>query len=241
MWSFLKVPLPSTTECSTFWTHYCAIMQIILTFGSDTCSYTEQLAIDYLSRMREYSPEIVQFGKQSDSSTTTHPSKSQKLFLFFFGARFEPTCHLGSNLLLFLCMLKLTNTCKNMTDHLIQRPAAMTYYQKAQLRTSYKYLAKRRIKAIRPALLPYCCASWFLRNCIIAVHDSLGLEKGKIVSTVRYSLGKKRLIRQKERCCLFSYLNCTNKRYYSSSTASQFFMDLCTQLTCSPLSSFGFM
>lgn len=167
--------------------------------------------------------------------------KVKSFFHFFFRARFEPTCHLGSNLLLFLCMLKLTNTCKNMTDHLIQRPAAMTYYQKAQLRTSYKYLAKRRIKAIRPALLPYCCASWFLRNCIIAVHDSLGLEKEKIVSTVIYSLGKKRLIRQKERCCLFSYLNCTNKRYYSSSTASQFFMDLCTQLTCSPLSSFGFM
>lgn len=106
--------------------------------------------------------------------------KVKSFFHFFFRARFEPTCHLGSNLLLFLCMLKLTNTCKNMTDHLIQRPAAMTYYQKAQLRTSYKYLAKRRIKAIRPALLPYCCASWFLRNCIIAVHDSLGLEKNKI-------------------------------------------------------------
>lgn len=62
-------------------------MQIILTFGSDTCSYTEQLAIDYLSRMREYSPEIVQFGKKSDSSTTTHPSKSQKLFSFFFQSK----------------------------------------------------------------------------------------------------------------------------------------------------------
>lgn len=121
-----------------------------------------------------------------------------------------------------------------MTDHLIQRPAAMTYYQKAQLRTSYKYLARRRIKAIRPALLPYCCASWFLRNCIIAVHDSLGLEKDKIYIDSQIEFGKKRLIRQKERCCLFSYLNCTNKKYYSSSTASQFFMDLCTQLTCSP-------
>lgn len=67
-----------------------------------------------------------------------------------------------------------------MTDHLIQRHAAMTYYQKAQLRTSYKYLARRRIKAIWPALLPYCYASQFLRNCIIAVHDSQGLEKDKI-------------------------------------------------------------
>lgn len=112
--TFLKVPLTSTTSCSTLWIYYCAVRHSNAFFEcscSDTCYYMEQVAMDYFITFVRWESRVPRLCN-SEMIKGIHSSQHSfsKVTFFFhpsFWETFEPTCHLGSNLLcVFLLCVK---------------------------------------------------------------------------------------------------------------------------------------